>query len=564
MQPPHKPSRRKLLTATAVAGVAGAAGGLLWWRRKETARPAERAARAPAPLPPDPEFPNALRLPGAQGLHGVLDVAGALTIVAKSARHDILPGKPTAMLTYEVEHLGKTFLNPLLRMRTGAAFRATLWNALPDPTIIHWHGFRVDSNNDGHPHYAVPGGATYNYHFTLGNRAATYWYHPHPHHLSGKQIYLGLSGFFIVEDDEEVALQKALDFKLGITDLPLMIHDRTLTPDGELLYTPTSVERLDGLRGTRMLVNGTPRPYLDVDARPYRLRILNGSNARMYRLAFRQGERLLDFHVIGTDGGLLDRPYRVREAFLSPSERLDVLLDLRDANRGDAVTLVSLEFDRMDHQHEAGGHRAHTGMHAATHAAHHASVSDAAGEKTTVPEEGSALDIMRFRVRGPVAYQRDLAQTLSRPLSRLEPAAHPGSKPRVMTLDMKGNRWRINGLTYEAQKTPIVVKRGATEVWEIRNAQSSMPHPFHIHGFQFRALARSGSPEQQVRLAVTPEGLAATDLGWKDTVLSWPGETVRIAIDFTHPFPGDQVYMVHCHNLEHEDGGMMLNLKVQA
>jgi suppressor of ftsI/bilirubin oxidase len=91
-----------------------------------------------------------------------------------------------------------------------------------------------------------------------------------------------------------------------------------------------------------------------------------------------------------------------------------------------------------------------------------------------------------------------------------------------------------------------------------------MPHPVHIHGFQFQLLDRSESPEQQLRLAVTQTGLAATDLGWKDTVLVWPGETVRIVTDFSHPFLGDQVYMVHCHNLEHEDGGMMLNLKVTA
>jgi suppressor of ftsI/bilirubin oxidase len=110
--------------------------------------------------------------------------------------------------------------------------------------------------------------------------------------------------------------------------------------------------------------------------------------------------------------------------------------------------------------------------------------------------------------------------------------------------------------------TPIVVRRDTVETWDIRNSQPSMPHPMHLHGFQFRVLSREGSPEQQQRLAVTETGLAATDLGWKDTVLAWPGETVRIVTDFSHPFLGDQVYMVHCHNLEHEDGGMMLNLKV--
>ncbi len=134
----------------------------------------------------------------------------------------------------------------------------------------------------------------------------------------------------------------------------------------------------------------------------------------------------------------------------------------------------------------------------------------------------------------------------------------------IITLDQSKGAWRINGLTYDAKATPIVVKRGATETWEVRNAAASMPHPMHIHGFQFRVLSRTGSSEQQSRLAVAGNGLAATDLGWKDTVLAWPGEKVRIVTDFSHPFLGDQVYMVHCHNLEHEDGGMMLNLKVQG
>jgi blue copper oxidase len=557
MASPDKPSRRKLLAAAAAAGVAGVAGGLLWWRRtrEEPARPIDHAARPSAPLPPDPDFPNTLRLPGTEGMYGVIDVAAPLTIVAKSVRHALVPGKPAAMLAYEVEHRGRTFLNPVFRIRTGTPFRAKLWNALDETSIIHWHGFKVDSNNDGHPHYAVPGGATYDYHFTVANRAGTYWYHPHPHHLTGKQVYLGLAGFFIVEDEDEAALQKALDLRLGVTDLPVVIQDRTLDAAGQLIFAPTADESFDGVRGSEVLVNGTPRPHLDLETRIYRFRILNGSNARMYRLAFRQDGRLLDFHVIGTDGGLLDRPYAVKDAFLAPAERVDVLLDLRAAATGGAVTLSSLAFDPMEHEEGGGEHMAHAGHHAAA-----PEPAQAQAGQPAVPEEGSAIDFLRVRVREPSPYDRKLPQTLS----RLEPAADAQLKPRIMTLDVYRKRWRINRMSYDMRATPIVVKRGAVEVWEIRNAKRSMPHPLHIHGFQFRVLSRQGSPEQQSRLAITATGLAATDLGWKDTVLAWPGETVRIAIDFSHPFPGDQVYMVHCHNLEHEDGGMMLNLKVAA
>jgi suppressor of ftsI/bilirubin oxidase len=89
-----------------------------------------------------------------------------------------------------------------------------------------------------------------------------------------------------------------------------------------------------------------------------------------------------------------------------------------------------------------------------------------------------------------------------------------------------------------------------------------MPHPMHIHGFQFQVLQRINSPLVVRRLAINNQGLLATDVGFKDTVLVWPGETVRIAIDFSHDFLGSQLYMLHCHNLEHEDNGMMMNYEV--
>jgi suppressor of ftsI/bilirubin oxidase len=170
------------------------------------------------------------------------------------------------------------------------------------------------------------------------------------------------------------------------------------------------------------------------------------------------------------------------------------------------------------------------------------------------------MELMRIHVRRKETYDRAVPAMLS----RIEPIVANCASPRMIHLDHVKMVWRINGQTYQNEKTPITVKRGATEVWNIKNAEASMPHPFHIHGFQFQILERKGSPEQQKKLSVNDKGLAASDLGWKDTVLVWPGETACIAINFTHPFSGDQMYMIHCHNLEHEDQGMMLNLKIQA
>lgn len=536
------PRRKFLVAAAATAGAAGIAGALLWHRRSAD----EHAGHMELPPVRDPGFPNPLRLPGADGMHGVLDAAGSFAMVAKPVRHALLPGKPGPVLAYEVENQGRTLLNPVLRARTGAQLRIRFWNALEESSIIHWHGFKVDSNNDGHPHYAVPGGATYDYHYTVANRAGTYWYHPHPHHLTGKQVYHGLAGLFIVEDDEEIKFQKALDLQFGATDVPLIIQDRRFDEQGRLAFGPDRDERFHGHLGAEVLVNLTPRPHFHVETRILRFRILNGSNARLYRLAFRHGEDLLDYHVIGGDGGLLDRPYTVKEAFLAPAERLDVLLDLRAAAAGDAVTLVSLPFDAMhletvDAQAGAGEH------------AHHAMQG-----ATPYAPDGSELELMKIVVRRKISFDRVAPWALS----RIGPLPVPDGQPRVITLDQRNGTWRINGLTYKPNETPIAVKRGAVETWEIRNAAASMPHPMHVHGFQFRVAGREGSPEQVRRLALDEHGRTAADLGWKDTVLSWPGETVRIVTDFSHPFLGDQVYMIHCHNLEHEDGGMMLNLKV--
>lgn len=564
----NKPGRRKfLVTGTAVLGASGIAAGIGWWYRARRMPHAGMETGAPDAA----AFPNALRLPGSSGVLGVLDVSEPFTIVAKSVQHAILEGKPAPLLAYQVEQDGNTLINPVFRVRRGTTVRTKLWNALDESTIIHWHGLKVDANNDGHPHYAIAAGATYDYQYSVINRAGTYWYHPHPHELTAKQAYLGMASLYIVEDDEELALQRALDLKLGVTDIPLVIQDKKFDEQGRLVYAPSEEEKVNGYVGDTVLVNLTPRPHFNAATRLYRFRILNGSNARVYRLAFAQGGRQLEYRVIGTDGGLLERPYPAKEAFLSPGERLDVLLDLRRAAVGDAVILRSLAFDPMHAESGAGmamDHGAmgsqgqspspHAGMAMGGQAP--AAPAPAAAPHGAMLADGAVIDLLRIDVTRKITYEPRVPATLS----ALEPVKAPDVTPREFLLDLKDGRWRINGEVFEMMKTPVVVKRGASEVWEIRNAKRSMPHPVHLHGFLFRVLARTGSPEQLKGGVVNKQGLTATDLGWKDTVLVWPGETVRVAVDFSHPYPGDQVYLFHCHSLEHGDQGMMINIKVQS
>ncbi len=532
-----KISRRRVLLGTGAAALAGAAG---WGAWRRLAVPKEPTA---VRLPPDPLFPNPLRVPGDEGLHGIFDVGRSFTIVSTPLQQEILPGKRTTMLGYAVDDGGLTLVNPVLRMEAGTSVRVRYWNALDETSIVHWHGFKVDTNNDGHPHYAVGAGETYDYQFTVSNRSGTYWYHPHPHHLAGKQAYLGLAGLLLVEDAEELALERALDLKLGESDIPLLIQDKRFAADGSFQYTPGAHDNFLGYCGDRVLVNLTPSPCFDCASRLYRFRLVNGSNARIYRLAFMHGERQLGFQVIGADGGLLDKAVTANELFLSPSERADVLLDLRAAALGDQVMLASLPFDAM--QFPAKPHAKHAPAPAPT---------------PEIPVNGAPLDLMLIRVTKKVRYERLVPETLS----TLEPADAESARERRFVFDHARGLWRINGHSYRMTDAAFSVDRGAREIWEFRNSGPAMPHPVHVHGFQYRMLDRKDSPAQVKRLAVDERGLAAAELGWKDSVLLWPGEKIRLLMDFSHPYQGDQIYMVQCHNLEHETHGMMVNFRVAA
>src|SRR5262249_48627786 len=213
-----------------------------------------------------------------------------------------------------------------LVVQRGAALRIALRNAIADPTILHWHGLTIDTANDGNGETLAAPGGTYEYAFTMRNRAGLYWYHPHPHGATAGQAYRGMFGMLFVEDDEELALRRALELTPGENEIPLVLHDRRSgAPDR---YAPTLGDLMHGWYGDESLVNFTARPYLDVARTRYRFRVLNASNARIFRLGLRN-ERgdAMSFSLIGTDGGLLETPLTVNELFVAPAERVDVLVD---------------------------------------------------------------------------------------------------------------------------------------------------------------------------------------------------------------------------------------------
>ena len=454
---------------------------------------------------------------------------------------------------YVARFRGREYVNPTLVLHPGQRVRVELVNAIGEATIVHWHGLTVDTQNDGAGTALAAPGERYAYQFDVRNRGALYWYHPHPHGLTAGQAYRGMFGMLEIADADEEKLRAALDLTPGKSEIPLVLRDRRARAD----YASTDADRMHGFLGNSVFVNGGVCPYLDVSTRVYRFRVLNASNARTYRLGWRTAAgKSVPFTLIGNDAGLLPAPQICDEAFLATAERLDLLLDLSDLSVGDTLFLDTRAFDPMHMEmaggavaidHAAMGHSAAAPHPRAEHAAHGGSFP-----------EGAARALLQLRVRKKIAYIAKVPALLSSPAPI--DSAHAIERP--LRLGFAKGRWRINDRVFAMGETPIEVARDSVETWLIRNYFNSMPHAMHLHGFNFEVLERQTSPDPIAALKVDDRGRLATDLGRKDTVLVWPGESVKVAIDFTCPFPGAQTYMLHCHNLEHEDGGMMLGVKL--
>ena len=278
-----------------------------------------------------------------------------LALTATQTDVQLMPGKPTRAFTYQAQVLkGQTnsavslpnsSIGPVIHVKRGQKVRINFTNSLPgkdDTSVIHWHGLMLPEDMDGHPRFAIAPGQSYAYEFEVVNRAGTYWFHPHPHGHTARQVYNGLAGLFVVSDDDETAL----DLPAGEFDIPLIVQDRTFDKNNQLVYfgqgmMTGAMETLMGFRGEKITINGQPDYKLDVSRRAYRLRVLNGSNARIYKLGWSDGTPLT---VIGTDGGLLEKPLTHEFVMLAPGERVELWADFSDRAIANEVTLNSLEF----------------------------------------------------------------------------------------------------------------------------------------------------------------------------------------------------------------------------
>ncbi|NOT85505.1 MAG: multicopper oxidase domain-containing protein, partial [Methylococcaceae bacterium] len=235
-----------------------------------------------------------------------------------------------------------TYLAPTLTFQQGQKVRIYLKNELPAHSILHWHGLHVPANMDGNPMYAINTGETFVYEFTVRNRAGTYWYHAHTHGKTARQVYSGLAGLLIVSDKEE----QALDLPHGEFDIPLAIQDRSFDDQNQLRYGANMMQKMQGFLGDQIMINGQPDFVLDVATRSYRLRLLNGSNSRIYKLAWDDGAAI---NVIGVDGGLLEQPVRMPYLMLAPGERRELWVDFSDKPVNTELTLRSTPFEAATH-----------------------------------------------------------------------------------------------------------------------------------------------------------------------------------------------------------------------
>jgi FtsP/CotA-like multicopper oxidase with cupredoxin domain len=433
-------------------------------------------------------------------LHLPADWAGDSLTVAR-ANLGIWPGYSTT-----VSAINGGVPGPTIRVRRGEEFAGRVQNDLAEPLVLHWHGVLAPERMDGHPRDQVAAGESYQVKFPIRQRASTCWYHAHTDQLTAEQAYAGVAGFFIIEDPAEAAF----GLPSGKHDVPLVFTDKRVSASRQLVYAPSMMDVMSGYLGDVMLVNGTPDAWLSVDRGLYRLRLLNGSNARIYKVALSDGR---PFHLIGTDGGLLPAPVSVTSVMLAPGQRLEVLVDFFAYAAGASVLLKSLQF--------AGS-----------------------GGMMGGPRQGTERDLLRFYVDGATTGNAGVPALL-RPFTPL--ASAQAKRTRVFTLAMSGMVHTINGQLFNMQRTDFTVPFGDVEIWEYRNT-STEPHPMHAHAALCQVLSRTSTA------ALPPE-----DTGWKDTVLVNPEETVRIVTCFdTHP----GTFVHHCHNLEHEDSGMMQNFEV--
>jgi len=413
------------------------------------------------------------------------------------------------------------------------------------PTVPHLHGGHVESDSDGGPQaWFTPNseiGPRYvkkDYFYVNDQEAATLWYHDHVMGITRLNVYAGLAGFYLLRDDNE----NGLGLPSGKYEVPLVIQDRSFYSDGSLYYPsnpgdldddatwPESVTALPEMFGDFILVNGAVWPFLDVEPRKYRLRLLNGSDSRFYDL-YLPG---VNFYQIGSDGGLLNSPVLTNRIAIAPGERIDVIVDF-SAVPGEKLILKNNA--RSPFPFGETPNPRTTGQIMAFRVA------------TTL--NGTDTSLIPTNLRSPIAALG--TPTVKRQLALFEGLDEYGRiKPLLGTV--------VNGPMEYMDEITEKPAMDAIEEWEIYNTTPDA-HPVHLHLVHFQVINTQkfnvkkfipGNPGS-IQLNGQPQGPSAVNAGLKDTFVVLPGHVARVKALFDKP----GLYVWHCHILSHEDYDMM-------
>jgi bilirubin oxidase len=399
------------------------------------------------------------------------------------------------------------YLGPTLIMNAGDFVTLNVTNNLSEATTMHWHGMHVPAIDDGGPHSIINPGETWSPDFMVKNKASMYWYHPHRMGLTNFQVSKGIAGIIIVKDAEESALN--LPRTYGVDDIPLVIQTKLLDNNNQIQLS----SQMDSIS----MVNGEIKPFVEAPAQMVRFRALNGSSSRTLNIGTDDNRTL---YQISSDGGLLENPVPVTRILLSNGERAEFLVDLSAETVGNTFQFKSY-MSEMPSNIEGG--------------------SGSAGHPNIL--FGTDWSFMEVKV---IAQTPSAITTLPGTMTTLTPFLE-GDATVTRPMELSSNA-RINGVSMDMNVINEVIELGDTEIWTISNI-TSMAHPFHIHDVQFYILDRDHGSG-----AVAP---SATESGLKDTVLVESGEVVRVIAKFEDYADPVIPYMYHCHNLIHEDSGMM-------
>ncbi|MFH5836448.1 multicopper oxidase family protein [Proteiniclasticum sp. C24MP] len=359
-------------------------------------------------------------------------------ISVQEGETEFISGLKTPTLGYNGSYLG-----PVIRVSRGDEVRMHIKNELSDETSVHWHGLEVEGTDDGGPHQVIAENGVWEPVFEISQPAATLWFHPHVIGTTAIQVYYGLAGLLIVEDENSKSLN--LPDEYGVNDIPLIIQDRSFSEDGSFLYYDNM---MDGAYGEHIMVNGAITPYLDVDQVKMRFRVVNGANASNFDL--RLSDRS-EFQQIASDGGLLESPVERDSLFITPGERAEIIVDFSKYEDGDVLEL------------ESDGERVMSFR-----------VGEEAEDTTEIPLELAEIEKM----------DQDLVTGF-----------------KSIELDGMGRMVTLNGRQFDMDRIDDDVAEGELEIWEITTNRSmmmgSLGHPFHIHGTQFQVLSRNGEEPYQ-------------------------------------------------------------------